>query len=128
VAKTLKISLLEESWDLDLNAVTLDDAFVIKGTLGVGYKAFLDGVEELDPDCLQTLVWFLKRPKEPALRREGVRFRLGDLRVETIDEGPTTPPSETPAADGTGTSTSSTDGAVSTPTPSAGSPSETSTV
>lgn len=115
MAKTLKISLLDESWDLDLNAITLDDAFIIKGTLGIGFSPFLEGVEALDPDCLQTLVWFLKRPKEPALRREGVRFRLADLRVETIDEGPTTDPSATPADGGTGTSTSSTDGAASTP-------------
>lgn len=105
MATIIKVQLEDDQWELDLDTFDLGDLFAIKGACGLGLQPFLEGLEALDPDCLQTLVWFCRRPAEPALQRNAVRFLVTKLRVE-MSGGPTTPPSETPPPDGTGTSTS----------------------
>lgn len=99
-------------WEFDDENLTLKDAFVIKEATGLAVKPFLDGVANFDPDCVQTLIWMLRRPTEPKLLRNQIEFRLMDLRIEQLDaeSGPTSA-SETRSSDATDTSTRSRDGA-----------------
>jgi hypothetical protein len=60
----------------------LKDAFTIKGAVGLNVQPFFKGVNEQDPLCLQTLVWWLRFRVGNIQDRLGINFALSDLRIE----------------------------------------------
>jgi hypothetical protein len=101
-----QVTLGPDTWVFDEDALSLNDAFAIKQASGLNLGPFLQGIYELDPLALQTLIWFLRRPTEPGLPLTAVTInRIGDLRMRPIAvkkvEDPLRPPAPAaPAARG----------------------------
>jgi hypothetical protein len=114
-----------KQWLFDEQSWTLADWFIIKNATGMGRIAFLNGLLEEDPACLQALMWFLRRPDEPNLRLEEVMFKPASLTWEEVEQPQVAPDppvaavdDESPpisANDGTTTSTTSPVSATSLP-------------
>lgn len=84
----MRVKLDDQSWSFDEDTLDLRDAFLIKSGTGLNFRPFLEGVQEMDPLCLQGLVWFLRRKAgEDALTLDEVNFRLAELDV-TQEEAP----------------------------------------
>lgn len=85
---TTKVKLGDAEWLFDESAVTLEDAFLIKTGTGLALKPFLQGVADLDPTCLQGLVWFLRRKAGEAIPMEVVQFTIMDLEISQDADPP----------------------------------------
>jgi hypothetical protein len=94
-------------WEFDDEELTLKDAFAIKSATGLGVVSFLNGIADMDPDCLQTLIWLVRSKDQPGLRRESIQFRLADVSIKQVGDADPTSGSVTPSSDGPSTSTSS---------------------
>jgi hypothetical protein len=76
----------DQEWSFDEDEITLDDAFVIKSVCGMGIASFLRGVADYDPDALKALLFWLRKPAEPALRPDHIKLRLMDFDLSQDDE------------------------------------------
>ena len=70
----------------DEKKFTVSDGILVKnatgGQTGLTIKGFLKGVEEMDPQALQALVWFLKFKRGEQVHISTIDYALGDLEVE----------------------------------------------
>jgi hypothetical protein len=90
------VGLGEGKWEFNERELDLKAAFAIKAATGLNLKPFMQGIADMDPLCLQGLVWFVQRTDKPAQRLEDVNFRIVDLTLEQIDDAEPVDP--TPAA------------------------------
>ncbi len=87
-----RVTLEEKSWIFDEDELTNDEAKLIKGaTGGLGLVPFFAGLRDLDPDCMQALVWFLRRKDGEPVRLEEINFKVTALRM--VEEPDPTQPS-----------------------------------
>lgn len=84
-----RVRLGDQSWELDDEKLTLADAFLIKSGTGLALKPFFEGVAEMDPTCLQGLVWFLRRKAGENVNVADIDFVITELVTEQ-EESPTT--------------------------------------
>lgn len=82
------IRLGDKTWQLDDEKLTVADAFIIKNGTGLALKPFFEGIAEMDPLCLQGLVWFLRRKDGEQVALTDVDFAIADLKVEQDDSPP----------------------------------------
>lgn len=83
------VALGEKSWQFDDEKITLGEAFQIKSGTGLALKPFFEGVNEMDPLCLQGLIWWLRRRDgEASLSMADVDFVVGDLRLSQEEVPP----------------------------------------
>lgn len=94
MARKMKVRLGEDGWLFDEGDITLEDAFVIKAELGLALRPFLQGIADMDPDCLQGLVWFCRRKAGERVSRSSVKFRILDLDLSQDEEDEQDPPPE----------------------------------
>lgn len=83
-----KVRLGDQEWTFDEENIDLNDAFLIKSGTGLALRPFLQGVADLDPHCLQGLVWFLRRKTGEQVDINTISFRLADLDVTQADDPP----------------------------------------
>lgn len=83
---TTKVKLGEAEWEFDGDNLTLEDAFLIKSETGMALRPFLRGVADLDPICLQGLVWFCRRKSGELIPIKAVQFKIRDLDIEQDDD------------------------------------------
>lgn len=93
---------------VDFEDLTLKDAFAIKSASGLTPMEMFSGLEKMDPDALQTIVWFIRMKSGDNVARGSIDFRIRDLETEEVGEGgvefPNAPTSGTSEGDGTDTS------------------------
>lgn len=94
MARQTKVRLGEDEWLFDEGDITLEDAFMIKAETGLALRPFLQGIADMDPDCLQGLVWFCRRKTGERISRSSVKFRILDLDLSQDEEGEQDPPLE----------------------------------
>jgi hypothetical protein len=66
----------------DEEKFSLQDAFTIKASCGLGVKEFMAGINDLDPLAVQAFVWWLKFRKGAPVDRASLDFPLSALRME----------------------------------------------
>jgi len=88
-----RFKLRDESLgDIDFATVQLKEAFAIKAASGLTVVEMLNGLAKADPDCLQTVVWFLKFRRGEVVDRGSIDFALNELDAEIVDEAGPKPP------------------------------------
>ena len=87
----MKLFVGDESWVFDVDDILLSELFAIKSASGLGLKAFIDGISEMDPIALQIMVWLCKTRAGQHLDPSSINFRLGDMRMENDDPAPLEP-------------------------------------
>lgn len=83
-----RVKLGEQAWELDDSKLTLADAFLIKSGTGLALKPFFEGVQDLDPHCLQGLVWFLRQKAGERVAVTDIDFVVTDLELSQDDNPP----------------------------------------
>lgn len=73
---------------VDFDEMTLRDAFAIKAASGLTPAQLFQGTEQMDPDALQTLVWFVRMKNGESVDRSTIDFRLRDLSTEAVEQDP----------------------------------------
>ncbi|MGZ4518873.1 MAG: hypothetical protein ACXVXW_00455 [Mycobacteriaceae bacterium] len=92
----IKISLKDEDLGVfDEETITLQDAYAIKAASGLSLKPFFEGLNDMDPLSIQTLVWFQKRKQGVNVPLQEIDFVVADLGMEQVV--PPTLPTETEA-------------------------------
>lgn len=95
MARQTRVILGNDEWMFDEGDITLEDAFMIKAETGLALRPFLQGIADMDPDCLQGLVWFCRRKAGERVNRSSVKFRILDLELkQDEDTGDDDPPAE----------------------------------
>jgi len=84
----MKIKLGDESWDFDPQELTLREAFAIKSAIGLNFRPFLNGMMEMDPDCLQMLLWLVRTRNGERIDRTSIDFPLAQLQIEVTGDDP----------------------------------------
>ncbi len=82
------VKLGDESWTFDEDEITIQDAYMLKAETGLALRPFFEGLADMDPQCLQALVWFLRRKAGEPVRIADVNFRVTALKMEQ-EESPT---------------------------------------
>lgn len=108
------LKLNGQEWDYDEDELQLSDAIAIKNASGLPLSTFMQGIRDFDPLAIQTLIWFVRRRDEPAVKREQINFRIADLDLEIVGASRPTKASATTSRDAKNTSTRSRAGATST--------------
>jgi hypothetical protein len=77
------IRLGDQHWSFDEEELDLHDSFRMKQATGQAFtRTFFAGIEDMDPACLQALVWFVRNKAGESLLPHDVNFKLSELRVE----------------------------------------------
>src|SRR5664280_199273 len=80
------VGLDDGKWEFDERKLELKDAFAIKSATGLNLKPFMQGIADMDPLCLQGLVWFVQRTDRPGQRLEDINFKIVDLTLEQVED------------------------------------------
>jgi hypothetical protein len=75
----IRVRLEDESWLLDEDDITIEDAIALKYATGLSLKPFFQGLEDADGVALRALVWFLRGKQGSP---EAVNFRITALKLE----------------------------------------------
>lgn len=90
-ATRLRVTLGEESYIFDRNALTLTDLYAIKSSSGLDFNPFVAGLTEGSPESLQTLIWFLRHKAGIQGDRLQIDFKIADLDMAPIEDDVTDP-------------------------------------
>lgn len=91
VTTRVRVTVGEESYVFDRDALTLTDVYAIKSASGLNLNPFLNGLGDGDPAALQTLVWFLRHKDGKQGDRLQIDFKLGDFDMEALDDAESDP-------------------------------------
>ncbi len=73
-APKVKVRLRDQEWVFEIR-LTLAEAFMLKEGTGLTPAAFLAGQQEMDPTCIQALLWLCHH-------RAGNRIRLAEVPTD----------------------------------------------
>jgi hypothetical protein len=76
------VKLDGQSWMFDEDDITIQDAYMLKSVTGMGLRGFFEGLQDMDPQCLQALVWFLRRKAGEQVQMDEVNFKVTSLQME----------------------------------------------
>lgn len=87
----IKFSVGSETYDFDDQAMTIDEARLIKKNSGFGMKSWALGLQDMDPDALVGLIYLAKVRAGEAVRWNdlyNIKFSDIDLVDDGSDAGP----------------------------------------
>lgn len=92
----------DTDYQFELEDIDVSQARYIKRQTGLSIKAFLDGLGEIDPDCVVAAYWLMKAQNGTVVDMNKVNFKLirfGDalgeaMKAEDEAENPTGEPVE----------------------------------
>lgn len=61
-------------YEFDQNKLALIEAIAIKKAIGLTVKSFQEGLQEMDPEALQAMVWLARKRAGEAIRLQDVDF------------------------------------------------------
>jgi hypothetical protein len=91
------VGLGDSKWEFNERELDIKGAFAIKAATGLNLKPFMQGIADMDPACLQGLVWFVQRADKPNQRPEDINFKIVDLKLEQVEDAEPVPVDPTPA-------------------------------
>lgn len=95
-----------KDYEFDRNKLALTEAISLKKASGFTVRGFQDGLNDLDPEALQAMVWLAKQRAGEAVRMQDIDFEIyelcGTLRNEEPASEQPDPPAAPPIPDGSG--------------------------
>lgn len=74
---SLFFTLDDTEYEFDQNKLALAEAIAVKVESGLTIKAFQEGLTEMDPYALKSMVWLAKR-------RAGIKTRYEDIEFDVV--------------------------------------------
>lgn len=109
-------------YEFDQNKLALTEAIAVKKTTGLTVKSFQEGLQEMDPEALQAMVWLARKRAGEAIRLQDVDFDVvalcATLRYVEPPGAETDPPSGQPTQTGSDNGMTPSDAVTSTSEPS----------
>jgi len=85
----LYFTLDDREYEFDQNRLALSEAIAVKRANGLTVRGLQEGLQDMDPDALQAMVWLAKRRAGDAVRMVDIEFDIVELsRSIRYDEPP----------------------------------------
>lgn len=94
------VTLGDEHWEFDPEALMLSDLFAIKAASGLDGVGFEHGLNRADPAAYQALIWWLRRRSGEQVDIKTIDFPVSALRLEAPPEAADEGEPENPTATG----------------------------
>ncbi len=91
----IKFRIKTDSYEFDDEAMTIDEARLIKKHTGMGLKSWAMGLQDMDPDALVAMVYLSKVRAGEAVRWQDLdSLKLNDINLD-VPEDDVDPPAQT---------------------------------
>lgn len=75
-----------ETYDCDFNKMLNVEFIAIERFTGLTVQGVAQGLEQASSIAVTSIVWVLRRRKEPGLRFEDVQFVFSEVEIEDLDD------------------------------------------
>lgn len=88
--------------NFEMEGITNSDAYLIENAFGLTVKGFIEGIGEMRASAVDALLWLMYRRQGRVVDKASVRWSLGGLKIEPVEDEPDPTVASSGDADATG--------------------------